>query len=97
LSVVTTKGFGEGYLNHDQFKLLGNVHFTGSESTVDSLLCRTGRRPVVRVYRGPGLLFALVDTYGVPRYLANEVANVVIYHLVSVLILALCIDMHIMS
>jgi len=65
-------------LSADQFRPTGAVYYGGFDGIVDSLLSRPERRPIVKLYHGPErIVFALVDTYGLPRSLSNEVVQAV--------------------
>jgi len=72
------RGFGDGFVN-DEFLAVGEVHLAGVDGTVDSLLNRPGQRAILKLYhnKASDVIFALVDTYGLPRSLSSDVIRAV--------------------
>lgn len=75
-------GFGDGFLSSDRdFELLAQAFMVGQgDNVVDMYLNRPKKKVVARIFlstkdKNSPILFALFNTYGVPRYLANEVVE----------------------
>lgn len=75
-------GFGDGFVSNDkEFELLAQVFMVGQgENVMDMYLSQPKKKAVARLYLGAKdkdapVLFALFNTHGVPRYLANEVVE----------------------
>lgn len=67
--------------NEKDFELLAQIYMIGQgDSTFDMYLNRPKKKPIARIFLGgksSPVVFALFNTHGVPRYLANEVVEMV--------------------
>jgi len=75
-------GFGDGYINKESgFDLLAEVSMVGQgEKVVDIYLNRPKKKTVAQLYyrakdSNNPVIFALFNTHGVPRFLANEIVS----------------------
>lgn len=71
-------GFGEGFLaNKEKFTSLGQIFITGSEGTVDLCSLRRRRKANVQMFSAEGgtVVFAMIEFYGVPRFLAGRLID----------------------
>ncbi|ODN03774.1 Proteasome assembly chaperone 1 [Orchesella cincta] len=75
-------GFGDGFVNNKSgFDLLAEVCMVGQgENVVDIYLNRPKKKVVAQLYYGAKdknnpVIFALFNTHGVPRFLANEIVS----------------------
>jgi len=69
-------GFSEGFLKGtSSLNLVAEVSVTGNKGAVDMCSLKRNRKVVARIYYGEGMIFALIDFYGVPRLLSNELVE----------------------